>query len=68
MRPESRAGRESVGVRSFKLQDIDKHWWEISNVTQSYYDEINSLFGAHFLSRQVSKNNSLAGGEKFTIC
>jgi hypothetical protein len=31
---------ENAGVRSFKLQDINKHWWEISNVTQSYYNEI----------------------------
>jgi hypothetical protein len=31
---------ERSGIRSFRLQDLNKHWWEITNVTQSYYDEI----------------------------
>jgi catechol 2,3-dioxygenase-like lactoylglutathione lyase family enzyme len=31
---------ENAGVRSFKLQDLNKHWWEITSVTQSYYDAI----------------------------
>jgi hypothetical protein len=31
---------EKAGVRSFKLQDLNKHWWEITSVTQSYYDAI----------------------------
>ena len=31
---------ERPGIRSFQLQDLNKHWWEITNVTQSYYDEI----------------------------
>ena len=29
-----------AGMRSFKLQDLNKHWWEITNVMQSYYDAI----------------------------
>jgi hypothetical protein len=28
------------GIRSFKLQDLNKHWWEITNATQRDYDEI----------------------------
>jgi hypothetical protein len=31
---------ETAGVRSFELRDLDEHWWEITSVTQSYYDEI----------------------------
>jgi hypothetical protein len=31
---------EDAGVRSFKLQDLNKHWWEITSVSQSYYDAI----------------------------
>jgi len=31
---------EKAGVRSFKLQDLNKHWWEITSVAQSYYDEV----------------------------
>src|SRR5947199_268916 len=31
---------EKAGIRSFTLQDLNKHWWEITNVSQSYYDEI----------------------------
>jgi hypothetical protein len=31
---------EKAGVRSFKLQDLNKHWWEITSVTQSYYDAV----------------------------
>ena len=30
--------REENGVRSFKLQDLNKHWWQIANVSQAYYD------------------------------
>ncbi len=32
--------REENGVRSFKLQDLNKHWWEIANVSQAYYDRL----------------------------
>jgi hypothetical protein len=31
---------ENAGVRSFKLQNLNKHWWEITKVTQSYYDAL----------------------------
>ncbi len=31
---------ERAGVRSFKLQDLNKHWWEITSATQRHYDEI----------------------------
>jgi hypothetical protein len=31
---------EKAGIRSFKLQDLNRHWWEITNVTQLYYDAI----------------------------
>ena len=34
------AVEEKAGVRSFQLQDLNKHWWEITNVTQSHYDEM----------------------------
>jgi hypothetical protein len=27
-------------VRSFVLQDLDANWWEISNVSPTYYDEV----------------------------
>ena len=28
------------GVRAFLLQDLNKHWWEIANVSQAYYDNL----------------------------
>jgi catechol 2,3-dioxygenase-like lactoylglutathione lyase family enzyme len=31
---------EHDGVRSFVLNDRDGNWWEISNVTGAYYDEV----------------------------
>jgi len=30
---------EQNGVRSFKLQDMNRVWWEIANLTQAYYDD-----------------------------
>jgi hypothetical protein len=35
-----KSSRSRRAPASFKLQDLNKHWWEISNVTQSYYDAI----------------------------
>jgi hypothetical protein len=26
-------------IRSFRLQDVNKVWWEIANLTQKYYDD-----------------------------
>jgi catechol 2,3-dioxygenase-like lactoylglutathione lyase family enzyme len=31
---------EHAGVRSFVMHDRDGNWWEISNVTSAYYDEV----------------------------
>ena len=31
---------EQAGVRSFMVQDLNKHWWEIANVSQAYFDRI----------------------------
>ena len=31
---------EHAGVRSFVMRDRDGNWWEISNVTSAYYDEV----------------------------
>jgi catechol 2,3-dioxygenase-like lactoylglutathione lyase family enzyme len=28
------------GVRAFLLQDLNKHWWQIANVSQAYYDAL----------------------------
>jgi catechol 2,3-dioxygenase-like lactoylglutathione lyase family enzyme len=30
---------ERNGIRSFRLQDMNKVWWEIANLTQKYYDD-----------------------------
>ena len=30
---------EKNGIRSFRLQDMNKVLWEIANLTQSYYDD-----------------------------
>jgi len=30
---------ERNGIRSFRLQDMNKVWWEIANLTQTYYDD-----------------------------
>ncbi len=30
---------EKHGIRSFRLQDMNKVWWEIANLTQKYYDD-----------------------------
>jgi catechol-2,3-dioxygenase len=30
---------EKNGVRSFRLQDMNKVWWEIANLTQKHYDD-----------------------------
>ena len=30
---------EKNGIRSFRLQDMNKVWWEIANLTQKYYDD-----------------------------
>ncbi len=27
------------GIRSFRLQDLNKVWWEIADVTQKHYDD-----------------------------
>src|SRR5262249_6442610 len=34
------AVEEKNGIRSFKLQDMNKVWWEITNVTQKHYDDM----------------------------
>jgi catechol 2,3-dioxygenase-like lactoylglutathione lyase family enzyme len=31
--------QERNGIRSFRLQDMNKVWWEIANLTQTYYDD-----------------------------
>jgi hypothetical protein len=31
---------EKAGQRAFKLLDLNNTWWEISTVTQAYYDDI----------------------------
>ena len=28
------------GVRSFLLQDLNKHWWQIAHVSQAHYDAL----------------------------
>lgn len=28
------------GITSFKLQDLNKHWWEITSASQQHYDDI----------------------------
>jgi catechol 2,3-dioxygenase-like lactoylglutathione lyase family enzyme len=28
------------GIRSFTIRDRDGNWWEVSNVTAAYYDEV----------------------------
>ena len=33
------AVEERNGVRSFRLQDMNKVWWEIANLTQKHYDD-----------------------------
>ena len=30
---------ERNGIRSFRLQDMNKVWWEIANLTQKHYDD-----------------------------
>jgi len=30
---------EKHGIRSFRLQDMNKVWWEIANLTQQHYDD-----------------------------
>jgi catechol 2,3-dioxygenase-like lactoylglutathione lyase family enzyme len=30
---------EKHGIRSFRLQDMNKVWWEIANLTQKHYDD-----------------------------
>ena len=30
---------EKNGIRSFRLQDMNKVWWEIANLTQKHYDD-----------------------------
>ncbi len=32
--------RERAGIRSFMLQDLNLHWWEITTASQRHYDEI----------------------------
>ena len=31
---------EKNGVRAFRLQDMNKVWWEIANLTQKHYDDV----------------------------
>ena len=31
---------EHAGMRSFKLQDLNKVWWEIANLSQAHYDAL----------------------------
>ena len=33
------AVEERGGIRSFRLQDMNKVWWEIANLTQKHYDD-----------------------------
>ena len=33
------AVEEKNGIRSFRLQDMNKVWWEIANLTQKHYDD-----------------------------
>jgi hypothetical protein len=33
------AVEERNGIRSFRLQDMNKVWWEIANLTQKHYDD-----------------------------
>ena len=33
------AVEEKNGIRSFRLQDMNKVWWEITNLTQKHYDD-----------------------------
>lgn len=28
------------GIRSFKMQDLNKHWWEITSAGQRHYEEL----------------------------
>jgi hypothetical protein len=37
---------ERAGIRSFKLQDLNMHWWEITTASQRHYDEIFAKGGA----------------------
>ena len=30
---------ERNGIRAFRLQDMNKVWWEITNLTQKHYDD-----------------------------
>ena len=30
---------ETNGIRAFRLQDMNKVWWEITNLTQQHYDD-----------------------------
>jgi catechol 2,3-dioxygenase-like lactoylglutathione lyase family enzyme len=32
--------RDDDGIRSFTIRDRDGNWWEVSNVTAAYYDEV----------------------------
>lgn len=34
------AVKERAGIKSFLLQDLNKHWWEITSATQRHYDEL----------------------------
>jgi catechol 2,3-dioxygenase-like lactoylglutathione lyase family enzyme len=31
---------ERNGLRAFRLQDMNKVWWEIANLSQAYYDDL----------------------------
>jgi len=33
------AVEEKSGIRFFRLQDMNKVWWEIANLTQKHYDD-----------------------------
>jgi hypothetical protein len=33
------AVEEKNGIRAFRLQDMNKVWWEIANLTQKHYDD-----------------------------
>ena len=33
------AHKDEYGIRSFRLQDLNKVWWEIANLTQKHYDD-----------------------------
>ena len=55
---------ERAGIRSFKLQDLNKHWWEITTASQRHYDEIfakGDAGGARHDRTRKSRRVAVAG-------